>query len=48
MKIPLVLTAHDRFGDSGIKTGSWLQAFDAPYCPSKEASTTIRTGARQC
>jgi len=48
MKIPLVLTSHDRLGDSGIKTGSWLEAFNAAYCLFKEASSTIRTGARQC
>lgn len=30
MKVPMVLTSHDRLGDTGRKTGSWLEEFAAP------------------
>lgn len=31
MKILLVLTSHDELGDTGLKTGFWLEEFAAPY-----------------
>ncbi|MEJ2532112.1 MAG: type 1 glutamine amidotransferase domain-containing protein [Halioglobus sp.] len=31
MKILMVLTSHDRLGDTGQKTGFWLEEFAAPY-----------------
>lgn len=31
MKILIVLTSHDRLGDTGRKTGFWLEEFAAPY-----------------
>ena len=31
MKILMVLTSHDRLGDTGKKTGFWLEEFAAPY-----------------
>ena len=31
MKILFVLTSHDRLGDTGHKTGFWLEEFAAPY-----------------
>ncbi|MFO1036993.1 MAG: type 1 glutamine amidotransferase domain-containing protein [Geminicoccaceae bacterium] len=31
MKILMVLTSHDRLGDTGRKTGFWLEEFAAPY-----------------
>lgn len=37
MKILMVLTSHDRLGDSGKPTGSWLEQFAAPYCVFKDA-----------
>lgn len=27
----MVLTSHDKLGDSGKKTGFWLEEFAAPY-----------------
>ena len=30
MKILMVLTSHDRLGDTGKKTGLWLEDFAAP------------------
>ncbi|KMV69702.1 dimethylallyltransferase [bacteria symbiont BFo1 of Frankliniella occidentalis] len=31
MRILMVLTSHDKLGDSGKKTGFWLEEFAAPY-----------------
>ena len=31
MKILFVLTSHDQLGDTGKKTGFWLEEFAAPY-----------------
>ena len=31
MKILIVLTSHDQLGDTGEKTGFWLEEFAAPY-----------------
>ena len=41
MKILLVLTSHDQLGDSGKKTGFWLEEFAAPYYVLKDAGATI-------
>ncbi len=43
MKILMVLTSHDRLGDTGRKTGFWLEEFAAPYFVFKDAgaSTTL-------
>ena len=31
MRVLMVLTSHDRLGDTGEKTGFWLEEFAAPY-----------------
>jgi hypothetical protein len=31
MKILMVLTSHDKLGNTGLKTGFWLEEFAAPY-----------------
>ena len=31
MNILMVLTSHDKLGDTGLKTGFWLEEFAAPY-----------------
>lgn len=41
MKILMVLTSHDRLGDTGKKTGFWLEEFAAPYYVFKEAGAEI-------
>ncbi|RJF90808.1 type 1 glutamine amidotransferase domain-containing protein [Sphingomonas cavernae] len=41
MKILIVLTSHDRLGDTGEKTGFWLEEFAAPYYVLKEAGAEI-------
>jgi putative intracellular protease/amidase len=41
MKILMVLTSHDRLGDTGRKTGFWLEEFAAPYFAFKDAGAEI-------
>lgn len=41
MKILMVLTSHDRLGDTGEKTGFWLEEFAAPYYAFKDAGAEI-------
>ncbi len=41
MKILMVLTSHDQLGNTGKKTGFWLEEFAAPYYTFKDAGATI-------
>jgi len=41
MKILIVLTSHDRLGDTGRKTGFWLEEFVAPYYVFKDAGAEV-------
>jgi len=41
MKILMVLTSHDKLGDTGIKTGFWLEELAAPYYTFKDAGADI-------
>ena len=41
MKILIVLTSHDQLGDTGGKTGFWLEEFVAPYYVLKDARAAI-------
>lgn len=41
MKILMVLTSHDQLGDTGKKTGFWLEEFAAPYYVLKGAGHEI-------
>ena len=41
MKILIVLTSHDQLGDTGKKTGFWLEEFVAPYYVLKDAGAAI-------
>lgn len=41
MKILFVLTSHDKLGDTGQKTGFWLEEFAAPYYIFKDAKAEI-------
>ena len=40
-KILMVLTSHDQLGDTGKKTGFWLEEFAAPYYVFKDAGAAI-------
>jgi len=41
MKILMILTSHDRLGDTGQKTGFWLEEFTSPYYVFKDAQAEI-------
>jgi putative intracellular protease/amidase len=41
MKILMVLTSHDQLGDSGNKTGFWLEEFATPYYVFRDAGAQI-------
>ncbi|MFA6230446.1 MAG: type 1 glutamine amidotransferase domain-containing protein [Rhodanobacter sp.] len=41
MKILMVLTSHDQLGNTGEKTGFWLEEFAAPYYAFKDAGAEI-------
>lgn len=41
MKILMVLTSHDKLGDTGLKTGFWLEELAAPYYTFKDAGADI-------
>jgi putative intracellular protease/amidase len=37
----MVLTSHDQLGNTGKKTGFWLEEFAAPYYTFKDAGAAI-------
>lgn len=41
MKILMILTSHDKLGDTGEATGFWLEEFAAPYYVFKDAAADI-------
>ena len=41
MKVLMVITSHDQLGDTGRKTGFWLEELAAPYYVFKEAGVEI-------
>ncbi len=41
MKVLIVLTSHDKLGDTGKKTGFWLEELAAPYYVFKDAGADI-------
>jgi len=40
-KILMVLTSHDKLGDTGEKTGFWLEEFASPYYVFRDAGTEV-------
>jgi putative intracellular protease/amidase len=40
-KVLMVLTSHDRLGNTGEKTGFWLEEFAAPYYILKDAGLEV-------
>lgn len=40
-KILMVLTSHDQLGNTGAKTGFWLEEFAAPYYAFKDAGAAL-------
>ncbi|MBT2341316.1 MULTISPECIES: type 1 glutamine amidotransferase domain-containing protein [Pseudomonas] len=47
MKILMVLTSHDRLGDTGKKTGFWLEEFAAPYFVFVDAGASVTLASPQ-
>lgn len=47
MKILMVLTSHDRLGDTGRKTGFWLEEFAAPYYVFRDAGADVTLASPQ-
>ena len=41
MKVLMVITSHDKLGDTGRKTGFWLEELAAPYYTFKEAGVDL-------
>lgn len=41
MKILMVLTSHDQLGNTGRKTGFWLEEFAAPYFVFRDAGVEV-------
>jgi len=41
MNVLMVLTSHDQLGDTGKKTGFWLEEFAAPYYVFKDAGVHV-------
>ena len=46
MKVLMVLTSHDKLGDTGRKTGFWLEELAAPYYEFKDVMS-LRMRARR-
>lgn len=47
MKVLLILTSHDKLGDTGKKTGFWLEEFAAPYYVLLDAGAEITLASPQ-
>ncbi|MDK1236700.1 type 1 glutamine amidotransferase domain-containing protein [Cronobacter turicensis] len=47
MKILMVLTSHDKLGDTGKKTGFWLEEFAAPYFVFRDAGIDVTLATPQ-
>ncbi|QEH35053.1 Putative cysteine protease YraA [Aquisphaera giovannonii] len=41
MRVLMVLTSHDQLGNTGRKTGFWLEEFAAPYYTFLDAGATV-------
>ena len=41
MRILMVLTSHDQLGNTGRKTGFWLEEFAAPYFVFRDAGVEL-------
>ncbi|WP_426492520.1 type 1 glutamine amidotransferase domain-containing protein [Hymenobacter sp. 102] len=47
MKILMVLTSHDQLGNTGHKTGFWLEEFAAPYYVFQDAGAELTLASPQ-
>jgi len=47
MKVLIVLTSHSKLGNTGNKTGFWLEEFTSPYYALKDAGAEITLASPQ-
>jgi putative intracellular protease/amidase len=47
VKILMVLTSHDQLGNTGRKTGFWLEEFAAPYFVFRDAGVELTLASPQ-
>lgn len=47
MKILMILTSHNQLGNTGEKTGFWLEEFAAPYYVFKDAGAQVTVASPQ-
>ena len=47
MKVLVVLTSHDQLGNTGIKTGFWLEEFASPYYYFLDAGVEVTLASPQ-
>jgi putative intracellular protease/amidase len=47
MRIVMVLTSHDQLGNTGRKTGFWLEEFAAPYFVFRDAGVELTLASPQ-
>ncbi|GAA5191929.1 type 1 glutamine amidotransferase domain-containing protein [Ferrimonas gelatinilytica] len=47
MKVLIVLTSHDQLGDTGEKTGFWLEEFASPYYRLVDAGVSVTLASPQ-
>ncbi|MET1114777.1 MAG: type 1 glutamine amidotransferase domain-containing protein [Comamonas sp.] len=47
MKVLIVLTSHDQLGDTGRKTGFWLEELAAPYYAFRDAGAQVTLASPQ-
>src|SRR5579864_3914676 len=48
MKILMILTSHDQLGNTGRKTGFWLEEFAAPYYVFRDAGVKLTLASPKC
>ena len=41
MSVLMILSSHDQLGNTGKKTGFWLEEFAAPYYAFRDAGVAI-------
>lgn len=47
MKVLMVLTSHAELGNTGLKTGFWIEEFAAPYYVLADAGVEITIASPQ-
>jgi hypothetical protein len=47
MKVLMVITSHDQLGNTGRKTGFWLEELAAPYYVFKTPASRLRSHQRK-